>query len=581
MAIYQIDQNHFELTKFESPQACIQFICEAHHASLKDVEGPMNLTTYTYSDIEHHLYHFEAYDGPSAWQSFLPSRISGDNNFSVRTLTFVLFMVYGGKVFCIVAGSGMMAIKRYMNHHFGMDLYERISIPEEDIVLSIDSRGVTGSDAASSSVPRMEKLVLEAVEFGMVPTSMTVELSEHISKDLLGCIASEKKRLVVEVASYFKPMVRISFDELQEIVRALVRILDGLPQKHLTCFVRVEDKEIADDRYRSQLLTEIRNDMVRRNSPTRSDFVIPMDVDFMHPSKLESFVECEVYKVYFKNSDKPALEIYDRRAIYRDTLKHIYNQYPNLSQFDFNGLILSSRVKGFKGEREITTATILQHITCEIEFNGKPVFHVDTEWYEARGNFEDELNQQFERLLAARQDGSSLFNLDWKEGMNTEGEYNNSYAAHQSANCYVFDTIVHENIEMCDVLIWGSEELNFVHVKRGFDASMRDLSYQVLLSSKRLTTDKISGRFDYLKEVVRKYNERGGATLSVDDLISAIKALRVKYTMAIARARKDRPSVFGNHTEYKSNIAKFALIETSKQMSTAPFGFGLVEIELA
>ena len=579
-SVFQINRRHFELSEFKTPEQCIRFVCGVHHASLEYAEGPLNLSAYTHDDFQHFLYHFEAYEGPSAWGNFIPKRIIQDSDFRVRTLSFVLFIVHEEHAFCVVAGSGMMAIKRYINHHFGTDLYERISIPEEDNVISITSRGVTGNNAASKSIPRNELLVLDALQFGMVPTNMTVELSEQISSDLFSFISSEKSRLVVEVASYFKPVPKISFDELQELVRVLAQILSAMPQKHLTCFVRVEDKEVADGRYTQQLLTEIRDDMERRNSPSRSDFAILKDIDFMHPSKLESFVECDVYKVFFKSSEKPAFEVHDRRAIYRDTLRYIYQNHPGISQYDFNGLIMSSRVKGFKGERLATTATILQHITCEIESNGRPVFHVDTSWYEARGNFEAELNGQFGALLAARVNGAGLFDLDWTDEMKTEGHYNGAYSSHSSGKCFVLDAIVHDNIELCDVLVWGGDELNLVHVKRGFDTSMRDLSYQVLLSAKRLATDKNNGRFQYLKEIVRKYNEKGGPVLNAKDLIAAIKSQRVKYTMAIARPKKDRPPVFTNHTEYKSNIAKFALIETSKQMSTSAFGFGLLEINL-
>ena len=579
-SVFQINRGHFELSEFKTPEQCIRFVCGVHHASLEHAEGPVNLSAYTLGDFQHFLYHFEAYEGPSAWGNFIPKRIIQDSDFRVRTLSFVLFIVHEEQVFCVVAGSGMMAIKRYINHHFGTDLYERISIPEEDNVISITSRGVTGNNAASKSIPRNELLVLDALQFGMVPTNMTVELSEHISSDLFGFISSEKSRLVVEVASYFKPVPKISFDELQELVRVLAHTLSAMPQKHLTCFVRVEDKEVADGRYTQQLLTEIRDDMERRNSPSRSDFALLKDIDFMHPSKLESFVECDVYKVFFKSSEKPAFEVRDRRTIYRDTLRYIYQNHPGLSQFDFNGLLMSSRVKGFKGERLATTATVLQHITCEIEFNGRPVFHVDTSWYEARGNFEAELNGQFAALLAARDNGAGLFDLDWKDNMKTEGDYNSAYSNHSSGKCFVLDTIVHDNIELCDVLVWGGDELNLVHVKRGFDTSMRDLSYQVLLSAKRLATDKNNGRFRYLREIVRKYNEKGGPVLSAKDLIAAIKSQRVKYTMAIARPKKDRPPVFTNHTEYKSNLAKLAWIETSKQMSTSSFGFGLTEINL-
>ncbi|HQX99822.1 MAG TPA: TIGR04141 family sporadically distributed protein [Flavobacteriales bacterium] len=580
-SVFQINRSHFELVKFKAHDDCIRFICKEHHASLEHVEGAMNLSMSTYGDIEHYFYHFEAYDGPSPWQGFIPKGISDGSDFRVRTLSFVLFMVHQEQIFCVIAGSGMMAIKRYINHHFGTGLYERISLPGEDNVLSVRSRGVTGGDAASSSVPRIERLVQEVLVFGMVPTNMLIELSEHISKDLFGFIASEKPRLVVEVAAYFKLLPKVSFEELQELIRILALILGAMPQKHLTCFVRVEDKEVSDGRYTQQLLKEIRDDMERRNSPARSEFMIPMDIDFMHPSLLESFVQSEVYKVYFKNSMKPAFEVQDRRTIYRETLSYIYQNYPNLSQFEFNGLIMSSRVKGFRGDRQSTTATVLQHITCEIEFNGRPVFHVDTEWYEARGNFEAELNSQFATLLVARNTGAGLFNLEWNEAMRTEAQYNNAYMNHASGKCFVLDTIVHENIELCDVLIWDSEELNFVHVKRGFDASMRDLSYQVLLSARRLASDKVSGQFDFTREIIRKYNAKGGPALIEEDLVAALQNFRVKFTMAIARPRSERPPIFLNHTEYKSNIAKFALLETSKHMSTSSFGFGVTEISLS
>lgn len=67
-----------------------------------------------------------------------------------------------------------------------------------------------------------------------------------------------------------------------------------------------------------------------------------------------------------------------------------------------------------------------------------------------------------------------------------------------SANTLVFDTVTPENIEACDILKWDDEFVYVIHVKKGFDTSMRDLAAQVSITAKRIRNDRKTD-YDYLE----------------------------------------------------------------------------------
>mgnify|MGYP001126640152 CR=1 FL=1 len=93
----------------------------------------------------------------------------------------------------------------------------------------------------------------------------------------------------------------------------------------------------------------------------------------------------------------------------------------------------------------------------------------------------------------------------WEEDKD-EDYYNKLHSS--LPNHYVLDKVIKDNIELCDLLVIENDRAFFIHVKNGFNATMRDLYIQVILSAKRLSNDlKNNIESSYLKETLKKYNK--------------------------------------------------------------------------
>ena len=92
---------------------------------------------------------------------------------------------------------------------------------------------------------------------------------------------------------------------------------------------------------------------------------------------------------------------------------------------------------------------------------------------------------------------STILPLPWSKSIiRTEKKYNLQYDLIE--NYIVLDTITPDGVELCDIMLIEEDKIYLIHVKYGFDASLRELSNQIMLSAKRLYDDSKSGKYSYI-----------------------------------------------------------------------------------
>src|SRR5690606_7562011 len=103
-----------------------------------------------------------------------------------------------------------------------------------------------------------------------------------------------------------------------------------------------------------------------------------------------------------KGQRKDFLEVRDRNQIYEEGLKFIYDQLElNASQVDFNNIMWGLKVEGFKGNRaeKYVWANFWHYVTCELQYENKPIFHIDSKWYLVKDDFTDSMNQLCSQMI--------------------------------------------------------------------------------------------------------------------------------------------------------------------------------------
>jgi uncharacterized protein (TIGR04141 family) len=91
-----------------------------------------------------------------------------------------------------------------------------------------------------------------------------------------------------------------------------------------------------------------------------------------------------------------------------------------------------------------------QHITCELNINGRPVFLIDSNYYQVKNDFIQSINSTCQDMMIKNYLRDNILTIPWPNNI-TEGNYNISYFGLNGFR--VFDKVISQNIELCDLLM--------------------------------------------------------------------------------------------------------------------------------
>lgn len=567
--LYQIDKGHFELVGLDGHDEVIQFIVRNHKISthrFNEAEQPV--TSNKYGDIDYYLYKYDERDKVSSWQTFFPNQLVIGEDFSIETTSFILFCSTEENIYCFIGGSATTVVKRYINQIFGLDLFERIAIPDQDIVTTITSRGISGNLNSQTVTFRREQKLIDAISLIRLPTKVTIQLRDDLITDVFTFIEPEDgEKVYVDIGSSFFIKVKLNFHQCHELIETTDEILEINDFTSLSAFKRVRDPNLITNNLRPLLFANLYDERARIGPPGRSIRNSRFDFDFIHPSKLTQFYECDRYTIYERGAHNAFHITSDRSTIYEAVMKFAYLHDEIEDLFTFQGFLSGVRVYGFRGNDRLTHAMFEDHITCETSFTNRPVFKIDSRWFFVKGDFIDRINDQCLTMCRANYWTSDVFNETWDIDNEDEGVFNLKY--HNQDNFIVLDKCLGQNIELCDVLYHDDSTTYLIHVKVGFDAKIRDLTNQILVSSNRLWDDVKSGDYTFVDGVLQSYNNKD----HVDNPILPVnfRSLfdkKVVFVMAFVSKFVDGRSVIDNMGDVRSNIAKFSLIQSVREMNS-------------
>jgi hypothetical protein len=467
-------------------------------------------------------------------------------------------------IFTLIGGSGTQVIRRYLDESFGLDFYSRIVDSGKDLILSAKFRGMTGNLAGGEEVYRSEQKLVDTLAFGRLFKEIRFEINEANRKQYFSFIGEgDEKSLKGAAGSAFQIKSQIDFDQTHRLIETIIEIIEAKKIKSLGSFSEIKSKSKIEDLYKPLLIQRIRDDMVIRFSEGGyRDGMPKFDFDFGHPTQFLEFYECDNYIVTLKDEIVPIVSTENREKIYEQTLKYISEQENIKTLFDFKRVILGAIVEGHRNNRKPIKAPFIQFVSCELEDeHNRPIFHIDKYWYKVEDNFIEDLNSNCEILMENSRLRKDILPLIWEDAKNVdEDKYNLKYLNHE--NYIVLDKVLGQNIELCDILYFEKEEIYLIHVKKGFNAKMRDLTNQIKISSQRLWTDKSDKLF--LKEVYRSYQSSSNFSsnkITEKDFLNLFSR-KINYVLAFTSTLKDYTPIFDNLRNVKSNIAKFSIIQS-------------------
>ena len=584
LKVFLIDKSYYEF-RGKSNQEIIDIIRDNHEKKLRHKFDDFELVKPQIEHLKEDPFEFCSYcfNQPKEkyyWKIFLPEELTASQNFDIVEFSFVLFIQYQGKIYCVISGSGMNVIKKFIHPSYGIEVYKRIAKPTEDIIVELNTRGIANNVSQKKQIFNYNQTISETLDYSDVPSKIKLKLRDELKENEFKDYDLDESFALLEVGSYFYLRKKLNFDGLKGLIVDLHKIYTENTPKPLSLFTKIDDQSLLDEL--DDTLKEIIVDDVISHNATSNNSGFQQDIiELVHPSKLERFYECDKFLIRFKFSrGKEDIETSDRSKLYQECTAHIYNSLKDVNdRFDIKGKLYTLSISGTINGSDTTYGTFFSHVTAEIDYANQKYFRIDGHGMVL---LEDEFleymnNDAKEYYTKYKLKEPLLFN--WQDG-DDEDAYNRSYSGKK--DYFILDKVIRDNIELCDVLILHNGQAYFVHVKNGFDAKMRDLYIQVVLSAKRLSNDlKNKKGSSYLLKTLKEHNKRNPSNLiDYETLIPKLKSgeIPINFVMAFKNNHYKSLPILDRIESCKSNIAKYALVQVVKELQPFNFGIKLIDI---
>jgi uncharacterized protein (TIGR04141 family) len=583
--IFKIDKNFYDLRE-KNYDEIIEIIKENHLKKLrhkfKDFDIKIvnpEISTLIDGDFDFKAYCFRQPKEKFYLKVFLPDELTENQNFDIIEFSYVLFIKYKSEIYCVISGSGINVIKKYLHPTFGIEIYQRIASPTNDNIIELFIRSIANNISSKKETFNLNQTISETLEYSDIPTKIKLKVRDELKLKEFKKYELDKNLAIMEIGSYFYLRKKINFEELKELIIDLHNIYVKNSPKQLTLFNKVNDSNILK-KLDDELLDLVANDVQLHNDPSRVRQALNEIIEIVHPTKLERFYDCDKFLIRYKFSrGKKDLEINDRSDLYFQSTKYIFESLNKITdRFEIKQSIFKLNIVGFVNKREVTYGSLFSHITAEMDFENNKYFKIDGHWYVLEDDFLDIMNDDAKAYYSKYLLKENIL-INWIDG-DDEDTYNKSY--YDIDQCYVLDKVIKDNIELCDLLIIHNNIAYFVHVKNGFNTKMRDLYIQVILAAKRLSNDlKNKKGVNYLKKTLTEYNKRNpNKTIDIDDFIKKIKSkeITINFVMAFKNNHYKSESILDRIDKCNSNIAKYSLVQVVKEMQAFNFGINLIDI---
>lgn len=570
LKIFKINKIYFEF-KNKLNEEIIEIIRENHkkhiYANNEDLTiVKPNLEKFVDSNFTFYTYCYNQLKDQNYWKYFLPDELVKDQNFDLIEFSFVLFIIYKSEIYCVIGGSGINVIKKYLDDYFGLEFYQHFASPNDDISIVVNTRGVTGNLSQRSNTYNNFQSIKDSLVYSEIPKRLKIVIRDELKKGIFKKYNLDLDNSIMEIGSYFSLRKKLNFEELKLLVKDIHQISqDKSNYIQLSLFNRIKEESLINDLDKF-LKDKIVDDVILHNTPERLNNLNSDIIEIVNYKKIEKFLECNKYRFHlYKKRLKSDSIVIGRKDLYKEATKYIFENTEDLNdRFSIQQKLLELSIIGMIDDKETTYDPFYNHIVSEISYNSRKYFRIDNQWFHLDNAFLQQIQQEAISDYKLYELKKNILE-SWING--DEDSYNKQ---HISAKHYIFDKRIKENIELCDILYLDDNDIYFIHVKDGFNTHMRSLANQVTLSSQRLWNDlnNVNGSTYFLNtiEYYNKYNstKKLNAKLVFEKILN--NDLKVNFVMAYRNKSYKNKNAIEKIELSQSNIAKFSIVQTVKEI---------------
>lgn len=468
-------------------------------------------------------------------------------HFQSKSASSVMFMCSKNNIFAITTGQGFRIVEDVCTPKFGLiviSIFDRLFR-----ITALDSNGM------SSIVHSNKTIYSNEVDFA------NIESLDTVFKEITGRLTSKEKvrelfdldkdskKKSVKITG--KNYVQFSSSMNLKILLHLLAILDNYDfsqmKESFNLIAPLNSKRNKlDIEKNEQRIVEILYDNLGKEG------LAPFDI--FHKDTV-GFIGADSYSIVFDGIEgllSTTDDIEPNSFINEAYTDYLQDGSPSIETF--SDFIHGAKIVAYKGEQPVTSGLLLNHISGEIEREGKNYYVFYGEFYYLNESYSERLNRSLKGKLTTDR-FSNILTTPWGK-KDKEDDYNKN--ASENENLIHLHKIKPEYIEFADLMKVEDSVITLIHVKNGFDCDMRALDRQVELSVTRVIDAKNNNNVDYLHQLYANAccNTIGknisSVFSSVNDFTEAIIHRDVKFVVAI---HPPKAALLSN----QSNIAKHCL----------------------
>ena len=574
--IFKIDRAHRLIKEITDTKQLIKKIIRTSHGKLgwNLSESDLEFANFKKESFTYYLYLYSIADKQSKWAAFLPPELkSKPAIFNQTKLTLVLFVETEHNLYAAIGGNAYPIVANFVDHSFGLDIYDRIIEIDKDEAFSTKSRRIIGQQIGLSEQFRDNYKMINYLQFGKIPKELHIKLDTSTSNQYFGFLLKKaNERLKVSAGKALSIHREVDFNTLHLIINELCTINQLAPQELLSSYTEVRDVEIINE-----LQIELNNrifNYIPILQHTANTSAQHFEFDFCSPNNIEAFYTAESYQLKEKGAEKHEVfaTLTDKDDIFKTVVLRAYELYGNNENailFYLRGV----RVLCYRGTKVVTSSSFLFHVNAEFHYNHTPIFLIDTKWYRLKDAFVKSLAHTTATIFKTTKLAAGILEYPWSlkpqsSHLIDEGDYNMQYDG--KPGYFVLDTITPEGVELCDIIHYTDNELYLIHVKHSFTARVRELTNQILISARRISEAVASKNQAFFDRIYTSIIDKGRTThnLSSTDFANLFYNKTLVYVFATTSQFADDPLISDKIEKYTSNIARFSLTTCSSEIRT-------------
>lgn len=511
----------------------------------------------------------------TTWKNFFLEILDKDSAMLKSKKQEESFMVYiynENNIYAITGGFAFHRIESYLDSLFGIKILSGLINRNSKTIKGVSERNVSKNIMATTKMFRVDYSISQDEDFGKIYKEIVAQLDGKILEEKLGFKKDEIKKVQCIAKTYFKITKSINIEKVYEIIARIDNIMNqDIEDLNKVCILNTRNKK---DKYLIKKLENILMDKLYNDYMGAEEFCYDIC-----DNNYQNFLLSGNYALQ-SNNYIVQLPCYEKENVIKGISAIAMDKKINLKVKDnFERLIQNIKILSFDEdiERESTNSKLIKSISAEVEKDGNKYFIMEGTWFKITENYISDLNKKLKESIGDRVN-TELITNKWnkktginrkteqiKEGYITETEFMESNFFKEK-DVIITHTKLIDNIEFADLIKIDNmnKKVYLIHIKRGFNASVRDLSYQMMFSYNILQSIKLQGNYEKIEKLYDELEQNEKDKITKEDFVKIFKTNEVIYVFAFNDETSKNRKIKENLEQFESNIAKGVLLDLIK-----------------